>query len=453
MQTNKEYTVKIEKMLYEGKSLARINDFPVFIEGGCPDDVLKIKLVKINKKYAIGEILEIIQPSDSRVEPICPMHNVCGSCSWQYIDYQTQLSQKLLIAKETIKNIAGKDINIEKIFSSPKIKEYRCKVQYPVSQTKVSKRILSGYYKKNSHELINIKYCPMHSPEISAIVEEIKVLFQQENLTAYDEKKHFGLLRHIVVRQDSFEGKILLIFVLNDIKIDNRIKLISEELIKKYPQIVGICANFNNKKSNVILGRETKLILGQDYYIEKLDNTFYKVSANSFFQVNPLCAKQIFNRVKQLIKDKVFQPVILDAYSGVSSFGIWLSDIAKKVICVEEVETATNDAKENLKLNKISNIDIYNGDANKNFEKFIQNGFKFDVSIIDPPRKGCGEEAITTLTKLTKDYIVYVSCNVSTFARDMNYLSEKGFEPVSIELADMFPHTYHIETIALFKRV
>lgn len=452
MQINNEYTVKIEKMLYEGKSLARVDNFPVFIDGGCPEDILKIRISKVNKHYAIAEIIEIVETSKYRVKPLCPMHNVCGSCSWQYIDYQTQLNQKLLIANETIKNITGKDVNIKKIFSSPKQFEYRCKVQYPVEQTKVSKRILAGYYKKNSHELINIKYCPVHSLIISEIVEKIKELAQENNVTGYNEKSHLGLLRHIILRESSYDGKILLIFVINDNSIAKNLKLISEKIMKYYPQIVGVCANFNTKKSNVILGRETQLIIGQDFYLEKLDNILYKVSANSFFQVNPHCAKQIFNRVKELIKDNIDNPVILDAYSGVSSFGIWLSDIAKEVICVEEVETATNDAKENLKLNNISNIKIYNGDANLNFKKFIEQGIKFDVSIIDPPRKGAGEEAIKTLVDLTKDYIIYVSCNVSTFARDMNYLANYGFELISIELADMFPHTYHIETVAMFKR-
>lgn len=452
MQLNKEYTVTIEKMLYEGKSLARIDNFPVFIDGGCPEDVLNIKITKINKNYALGEIVSIIEPSQNRVKPFCPMFSVCGSCNWQHIDYKTQLAQKIKIANETIKNITRRDFNITNIIPSPQITEYRCKVQYPVSQTKVSKRILSGYYKKNTHELINIKYCPMQSSQINELVEDLKVILQNNNVSAYNEKKHIGLLRHIVLRQASFDGKILLILVINSESIPTEIKKSANEIAQKYSQIVGICANFNVKKSNVILGRKTSIILGQDYYIEKLDDILYKVSANSFFQVNPLCAKEIFNRVKDLIVQNIQKPVILDAYSGVSSFGIWLSEIADKVVCVEEVETATNDANDNLKLNNIKNIEIFNGDANENFEKFIKDGYKFDVSIIDPPRKGCGEDAINTLIKLTKKYIVYVSCNVSTFARDMNYLSAKGFEPVSIELADMFPHTYHIETIALFEK-
>ena len=360
-------------MLYEGKALARVDDFPVFIEDGCPNDVLKIKISKVNKTYALASILDILEPSKNRIQPFCPMHNVCGSCSWQYIDYKTQLEQKLLIANETIKNITGKNVQIEHIFASPLEKEYRCKVQYPVSQTKVSKRILAGYYKKNSHELINIKYCPMHSSAISEIVEEIKIQFQENGLTAYNEKKHTGLLRHIVLRQSSFDGKILLILVINSKNIDKKLKFIANNLMKKFLNITGICANFNTQKSNVILGRETQVICGNDFYIEKLDEISYKVSANSFFQVNPLCAKQIFNRVKELINDNLEKPVVLDAYSGVSSFGIWLSDIANKVICVEEVETATNDAKENLLLNNITNIEIYNGDANKNFEDYFRN--------------------------------------------------------------------------------
>ena len=444
-----EYVVKIEKMINEGAGLARIDNIPVFVDSACPEDVLKIKIKKINKNYLVGEIEEIIELSPYRIKPICALHNVCGSCNWQHIDYNEQLVQKQNIVKETLERFADFKGKIEKIIPSPKITEYRCKVQMPVTQTKVSKRILSGYYKKNSHELINIKYCPMQPNIINEINEFIKEQAQSLNITGYDEKKHFGLLRHIVYRISSDLSQILIIFVINSNKIDKNIRMLAELLFDNFSQITGVCANFNTQKTNVILSKETKEIIGNNYYLEKLGNYKYQVSANSFFQINPLCAKQIFDKVKELIADRITNPTILDAYSGVSSFGVWLSSIASKVVCIEESESASKDAIENIKLNNINNIEIINGDAAKQFKKLIEKGVKFDVSVTDPPRKGCSVDSIENLVQLTNKYIVYVSCNVSTLARDMKLLNEKGFKTVFVQPCDLFPNTYHVETIAL----
>ncbi len=451
MKINDVYTVKIEKMLFGGDSLARVDGIPIFIDGGCPDDFVKIKITKVNKKFSNAEIVEIITPSDKRIQPICALHNICGSCNWQYISYEEQLKQKENIVKETIKNITGIDYKIEPIIPSPLKKEYRCKVQYPVSETKVSKRILSGYYKNNSHELINIKFCPMNKPIISEITEVLKQYAQELGISGYNEKKHSGELRHFVFRQSSDEKEILLILVINDTKISNNLKILAEKLVEKFPQIVGVCANFNTKKTNVILDKITKVIVGRDFYLENISNKSYKVSAGSFFQVNPYCATLIFDKVKELIADNMSSPTILDAYAGVSSFGIWMSDIASKVVCIEEAVSSSNDAIENVKLNQLDNVQIINGDAAIEFKKLIDSKVKFDVCLVDPPRKGCSEESIKNLVSLSKDYIAYISCNVSTLARDMNLLAEYGYYPVYIQPADMFPNTYHVETICLFK--
>ncbi|MBQ9245826.1 23S rRNA (uracil(1939)-C(5))-methyltransferase RlmD [bacterium] len=452
MNINDEYIVKIDKLINEGQGFAKINGIPVFIDNACPQDVLKIKIKKVNKHFLTAEYVEIIEPSPYRVKPVCSLFNVCGSCTWQHIEYSQQLIQKQNIVKETIKSIAGVDFEVKETIPSPKIQEYRCKVQMPVSQTKVSKRILSGYYKKNSHELINIKYCPMQPEIINKISEYIKENSQNLNITGYNEKNNRGLLRHIVYRLSSDNNNILIVFVLNSNVIDNSVKQISEKIMSVFPEVKGICANFNTQKTNVILGKSTHKIIGNDFYIEKLDNIKYKVSAGSFFQVNPLCAMQIFNKVKELISDNCTMPTILDAYSGVSSFGIWLSSIASKVVSIEEVQSASNDANYNAELNNIKNIEIINGDAGAEFEKLQNRGIKFDVSIIDPPRKGCTDESINNLVKLTSKYIVYVSCNVSTLARDVKKLSEYGFNVKYIQPVDMFPNTSHIETIVMLEK-
>ncbi len=452
MNIKDKYIVKIEKMLFGGNSLARYENFPIFVKSGCPEDTVKIEITKINKNYAEGKIIRIIEASKYRVNPKCALHNICGSCNWQYMKYNKQLHQKQNIVKETIKNITGKDYEIKEIIPSPKQYEYRCKIQLPVSQTKVSKRILAGYYKDNSHELINIKHCHMYDDYINKIVDYIKINAQELGISGYNEKNNIGILRHIVIRKSSDNSEILVILVINSDRTDKNIILLAKKLMSEFPKIKGVCANFNTKRTNVILSDKTSIIQGQDYYIENLKGIKYKVSANSFFQVNPECAMLIFNKVKELISQKTDKPSILDAYSGVSSFGIWLSSLALSVTCVEEAISSSKDAKENIRLNNIDNIEIINGDAEKSFKNLIENKILFDVSIADPPRKGCSEKSIENLVKLTKKYIVYVSCNVSTLARDMKLLEKYNFFPVYIQPVDMFPNTYHIETIALFEK-
>ena len=452
MNKGEIYSLTIEKMLYEGKSLSRLDDFPIFIEGGCPEDVVRVNIIKVNKKYALGKISEIITPSKHRVKPLCPMHSVCGSCDWQNIDYNEQLKQKKNIVIEALHKELKSDFPVNDVIPSPKIKEYRCKVQYSVSQTKVSKRILSGYYKKNSHELVNIKYCPVNPGIINEINEFLKQKCSELNISGYNELEHCGLIKHLVYRISSDLKRILLIIVINSKDIPKELYTLSKILITEYPEIKGICANLNPKKTNVILSENTKSIAGDDFYIETLGKYKYKISANSFFQVNPYSAEIIFNKIKEILTSEIKKPSILDAYSGVSSIGIWLSEIASKVVSVEEVKSASSDAKYNAAINNIDNLEIINQDAEITFSEFIKEGICFDVTVIDPPRKGSTNKSLDYITKLTKKYLIYVSCNPNTLARDLKILTDNGFEIKYIQPVDLFAHTYHIETIVVMKK-
>ena len=229
---NKEFfTVKIQKLLYGGKSLAKIDGFPVFVEGGCPEDIAEIKIVKRNKSYAIGQIVDLKTPSLHRVKPFCSMHNVCGSCGLQNISYEEQLRQKRLIVQETISKIYGDNIDVLPVKFPKNNKNFRHKVQYPISQTKVSKRIIAGYYKKNSHEAINIKYCPVQPEILDELTEFIRTAASEFNITGYDEKCHSGLLRHVVYRISRFSGKILVTLVINSDKIDKNLNKFSSTLM------------------------------------------------------------------------------------------------------------------------------------------------------------------------------------------------------------------------------
>ena len=449
-----ELEVTVQKLVYEGSALAKIDNFPIFIDGACPQDKLKIKIKKANKNFATAEILEIIESSPYRIKPFCPIHNVCGGCGWQFIDYDFQLEQKRNIVDETVKKLTGENIEIKQVIPSPQISGYRSKVQYPVSQTKVSKRLLAGYYKKGSHELVNVKFCPNQPKIIDKITEYIRKTAQELEISGYNEKIHKGELRHLVFRFSRSENECIVILVVNNTKMSDKIKKLAKKIMTEFAHVKGCLINYNTTRSNLIMTGETNKIQGENHIIEKIDGKIFKISANSFFQVNIGSAKNIFDTVKNIIKENYQTESlrILDAYSGVSSFGIWLSDIAKEVVSVEEAPSATKDAAENIKLNNIENLTALNGDAKVIFESLIEKGEKFDVTVLDPPRKGCEKESLDYAINLSKKAIIYVSCNPATLARDLKYLHENGFKTKYIQPVDMFCHTYHIESVAWLEK-
>jgi len=376
------------------------------------------------------------------------MQKVCGACQLQFIDYDYQLELKRQIVEDAMRSIANLDIEIPKPIASPDIKKYRHKIQYPVSETKVSKRILAGYYKPQTHEIVNIKHCPIQPEICDRIVDFIREHALDFKISGFNEKKHSGDLRHVVIRASAGNGKLLVTLVVNATKTFGRLKDFATAIFNEFEEIAGVCVNFNSQKTNVILGKKSECIAGADFIEEKLLGKTFTIGANTFFQVNPKSAENIFKYVKDFIQNNYENPIILDAYAGISTFGICVSDVAQKVITVEENSESTERAKESLKINKIFNVEIYNSDAAEFFknEKRI-----FDISIVDPPRKGCTKEALDEVLRLTKGHIIYVSCNPATLARDLKFLIEKGCRVESIQPFDMFCHTYHVENVAIIK--
>lgn len=444
--------VKIEKLSNLGFGIAKVDGYVIFVEGACPDDVVKIRVGKKNKTYANAKVLEIIKPSPYRVTPFCPMQKVCGACQLQFIDYKYQLKLKKEIVIDAMHSICGSEIEIKDVIPSPKDREYRHKIQYPVSETQNSKRILAGYYKSASHELVNIKYCPIQPAYCDNIIEFIRIAAQEEGLSGYNEKKHNGDLRHIVIRTSELNKKSLVVLVVNSTKVFDKLKKLAHRIYTELENIAGVMVNFNSKKTNLILGENTELVEGEEFIEEKLCGKIFKVGAKTFFQVNPSSANNIFEFVKDYISKNFDQPLVLDAYAGITAFGICLSDVAKKVVSVEEMKESVILADKILKENSIKNVELHNMDAGKFFEKELKTkGRKYDVTVLDPPRKGCSQESLDYALKLTTGRIIYVSCNPATLARDLKYLIEKGCKVQFIQPFDMFPHTYHIENVAIIE--
>ena len=448
MHENDVITLNIEKFSNLGYGIAKVDGYVIFVEGACPGDTVSAKITKANKNFANAKTIEVITPSKHRVEPFCAMQKVCGACQLQFIDYDYQLELKREIVEDAIRTIGGLELDIPKPIPSPDIKNYRHKIQYPISETKVSKRILAGYYKPQTHEIVNIKHCPIQPEICDKIIDFIREHAIDFGITGFNEKKHSGDLRHVVIRSSVKNGKQLVTLVVNATKSFDRLNNFAKAIHEEFKEVVGVCINFNSKKTNVILGKKTECAIGQDYIEEDLLNKTFKISANTFFQVNPKSAENIFRYVKDFIKSNYERPIVLDAYAGISTFGICVSDVADKVVSVEENFESTQRAIETAKNNKIKNLEIHNQDAAVFFKKEKR---AFDVSIVDPPRKGCTKESLDEVFRLTKGHIVYVSCNPATLARDLKYLTEKGAQVKSIQPFDMFCHTYHVENVAIIK--
>ena len=439
-----ELTVEIEKLSNLGYGIARVDGYVFFVENACPEDIVKIRLTKKNKNYANAQIVEIIKQSPYRILPFCRMQKVCGACQLQFIDYNYQLKLKKEIVVDLMRGLG--DIEIKDIISSPKIKEYRHKIQYPISETKNSKRILAGYYKQNSHEIVNIKYCPIQPEYCDRIIEFIRETAPKCGVSGYNEKHNSGDLRHVVIRTSDYSKENLVVLVINSDKISENINGLAGKIYSELNNIAGVCVNLNPKKTNLILGEKTVLVKGKSYLEEKLTDKIFKVGAETFFQVNPYTANNIFEFIKKYISENFDSPSVLDTYAGIAAFGICLSDVSKSVVSVEDVKASTDLAKQIIEENGIKNVEVINSDADKFFKNETR---KFDVTLLDPPRKGCSETALDNALKLTTGKIIYVSCNPATLARDLKYLLSKGCKVEFIQPFDMFPHTYHIESVAI----
>ena len=447
MQVNDQYDVEIEKFSNLGTGITKIDGQIVFVSNACPKDKVRIKITKINKNFINADIVSITEPSQYRTNPICPLQKVCGSCQLGFIDYDYQLKLKHEIVKDTMQKIGGLNIDIEYPIASPKTKNYRQKIQYPVSQTKNSKRILAGYYRSNSHEIVNIKYCPIHPEICDEIIDFIREKALEYKISGYNEYNHTGDIRHIVIRGSEYKNELLIVLVVNSKQVGHNLKHFSESIYNKFEQVCGVCINFNSKQTNVIIGDKTECIAGRDFVEEKILDKVFKIGADTFFQINPKSAENIFKYVKDEV-NKFENPTVLDAYAGIAAFGIIVSDVSKSVVSVESNKNSIEKAKEVLDENNIKNVELFAQDTTK-YLKSIKK--KFDIVILDPPRKGCTRESLDEALTHTKKEIIYVSCNPATLARDLKYLVSKGCKVESIQPFDMFCHTYHVENVAIIK--
>ena len=449
IQKNDELTIDIHDIGSQGEGIGRYEGYTLFVNNATIGDKVKIKVTKAKKNYGYGRIIEILDPSPYRVEPICKIADKCGGCSLQHLDYEKQLDykqNKVISCLERIGKFDTSRIELEPIIGMEEPYYYRNKVQLPIGLDKEG-HVVMGFYARRTHSIIDMDECYIQSEINNDIFDLVRTFIKDNNISIYDEKDHEGLVRHIVTRVGFTTGEIMVCLVINGKKLPHSEKLVKELI--KVPGMTSIALNFNLDNTNVIMGEEGQTIWGQDHIIDYIGNVKYQISPTSFYQVNPIQTKIIYEKALEYA-DLNGSEVVWDLYCGIGTISLFMAQKAKMVYGVEIVEDAILDARRNAQINNIENTQFFVGPAEELLPmKYKEENIYADIIVVDPPRKGCEESLLNTIVDMSPKKVVYVSCDPATLSRDLNYLAGKGYELKKIQPVDQFPHTAHVEAVAL----
>ncbi len=441
IQKNDIYEIEITGMTEEGDGVGRVDSMAVFVPYTIVGEKVRVLIVKVLKNFAYGKLMEVLEPSSHRVKAECPYFYQCGGCQLWHMDRDAELSYKRQKVEDCLKRLGKLDMIPEETDDCGMMERYRNKAQYPVTEDGI------GFYRRNSHQVIPMTDCRLQGERDALVLDAVKEWMAEEAITPYTEENHQGILRHIYLREGK-EG-ILLVLVTRTkelLKTDGLLSKLKEREIS----VVGIVQNINEKQTNVVLGRENTCLWGKDYLVDAIGHVQFKISSQSFYQVNRYETEQLY-RLAGGFAELTGKETLWDIYCGIGTIGQFLAKKAGKVIGVEIVPEAVENAKENAVLNEIANAEYYCGKAEVLVPELVARGERADVVILDPPRKGCETELLDAVASVKPKRIVYISCKPSTLARDLKYLAEKGYETQKVIPVNMFPRTSHVETVALLK--
>ncbi|HEY8365112.1 MAG TPA: 23S rRNA (uracil(1939)-C(5))-methyltransferase RlmD [Haloplasmataceae bacterium] len=444
---NEVYDVEITSMTHEGLGVGKVDNFPIFIKNALPGESISVKIITIKKDYAIGKIINIYKENKFRVEPKCPIYNQCGGCNLQHLSYLGQLKIKTDLVKETLKRIGKIDVVVHDCIGMENPWKYRNKTQVPFGLD--NDKVIAGFYKYNTHEIIDMTSCDIQDEITDKIINFIKLNAHKYQLIPYNEELHTGNLRHVIVRKGFITNEYMVTFVTKENPIKN-IELIINDLVKEFPNIKSIIQNINPHRTNTIMGDKQVVLYGEEYIYDYIGDIKFAISSRSFYQVNPIQTKKLYDKVKEYA-NLTGNETIIDAYCGIGTIGLYLSKQAKAIYGVEVITDAVKDAELNAKLNNFDNAYYEVGKAETVIKKWQDNDIKADIIIVDPPRKGCEKLLLDTIIEMKIPKVIYVSCNPATLARDLNILSNT-YNILEVQPIDLFPHTMHVECVVLMSR-
>jgi len=449
LKKNDVIEIYIDGSGYEGEGVGRYEGMPVFVPFAAKGDFAEVKIVKVAKTHTFGRLEKVLKPADCRVEAPCPAFGKCGGCSIMHLSCEAQLELKRERVADCMRKIGRLDVEVLPVVPSEKQFRYRNKVQLPVGQTENGEPFV-GFYANRSHRIVRNEKCLLQSEQSDSVVSAFLGWMKENGVTAYNEETGKGLVRHLFIRQgENAEGEteLLAMPVINGKRLPGETEL--AETMKK-AGVTCLCVNINRAKTNVILGDETKTVFGSGYVEDVLCGNTFKISPQSFYQVNRPQAEKLYSLALDMAEISG-DDVVYDLYCGAGTITLCAAKRAGKVYGIEIVPEAVENAKENAMLNGIENVEFMCGDVAE-IVRELKNRAKPRVVIVDPPRKGCDNAMLELLIELSPEKIAYISCNPATLARDMAYLCEKGYKCGKVQPVDLFPNTSHVEAVTLLQR-
>ncbi|MCS6143152.1 23S rRNA (uracil(1939)-C(5))-methyltransferase RlmD [Latilactobacillus curvatus] len=442
VRKNETLTVDIMDLTYEGMGVAKVDNYPLFIEGVLPDEQAEIQVTKVNKQYGFARLVNLLKKSPDRVESKANIYSQTGIAPLQHLAYPAQLDFK----RNQVLNVFQKahlDIPVQPVLGMDDPTGYRNKAQVPVRF--IDGALTTGFYRKHSHQVMPMEDFYIQDPKIDEAIKVIRDILRRFYIDPYNEDTHKGVLKTIMVRRGYYSHEMMIVFITRSKKLPAA-REIAVEIKKALPEVVSIMQNVNAAQTNVIFGDETKLIAGRDFIRDELMGLKFEISAQSFYQVNPVQTEVLYNKAIEAA-ELTGNETVIDAYSGIGTISLAVAKHAKQVYGVEVVESAVMDARHNAKINGIENVEFTLGKAEEVMAQWQADDLKVDALIIDPPRKGLEASFIEAVGQLKPAKMVYVSCNPATLARDLELLAAQGYQAESTQPVDMFPQTLHVESV------
>ena len=444
LKENSIYTGTVEGYSSEGLGIVRLDGAVVFVPGTVRGEEIDLRITKVMKTCAAGEVVKLRKPSPERTKPECPYFGQCGGCDFQHMSYTEELRAKRQRVQDALTRLGGTDLQVEEILGAKDPTHYRNKSQYPVGPGGTI-----GFYKARSHQVVGVDRCLIQSEVSDKTAKAVGDWMRRYKISAYDERTGKGLVRHLYVRVNR-KGESLCCVVVNGKQLPREPEL-AAFVRTAAPRTVGVVLNTNTKKGNVILGDKYRTLWGQDFLMDTLCGLRFKLSVPSFYQVNRDQAEVLYGKALEFA-GLTGEETVLDLYCGTGTITLCMAAKAKRVIGAEIVAPAIADAKENAARNGIENAEFFCGDAADIAAKLEQDGLRPDVITVDPPRKGLSPEVIASVAAMGPERVVYVSCDPATLGRDVKLFAELGYRAIRACAVDMFPGTRHVETVVLLSK-
>lgn len=443
IQPKQTFPLTIKRLGINGEGVGYFKKQVVFVPGALPGEEVVVEATKVHPKFAEAKIKKIRIKSPYRVKPLCPVYDICGGCQLQHLRYDQQLKEKRDIVIQSLERhtkLKIDELDIRETIGMENPWGYRNKSSFQVAEK--NGKVLAGLYGLNSHQLINIDQCNVQHSMTNEATAAVRNILEDLHIPIYNERTRKGIVRTIVIRVGVQTGELQVVLITSQQNLPKK-DLIIEEIQKRLPQVKSIVQNINGQKTSLIFGNETKALAGREFIQETLGELQFELSARTFFQLNPIQTVKLYDEVKKAA-ELTGREKVVDAYCGVGTIGLWLAGQAREIRGMDVIPESIEDAKKNAARHGIKHAHYVTGKAEEWLPKWVKEGWTPDVVVVDPPRTGCDQQLLETILKVKPKKVVYVSCNPSTLAKDIQTLSGK-YEVRYIQPVDMFPQTAHVE--------